>query len=117
MLRVGKVGELDHAGGELMWKLHVDAAARLADVSISAMAARGNGRVVLIGSRVAAGKAGRGQYTTTKAALIALAKSWAAEVTTQGVGRTWFPRRPRPPECSPTLSAQPRHQCCHPSVA
>jgi len=85
VLRVGKVGELDHAGGELMWKLHVDAAARLADVLIPAMAARGNGRVVLVGSRVAAGKAGRSQYAATKAALIALAKSWAAEVAAQGV--------------------------------
>ncbi len=85
VLRVGNVGALDHAGGELMWRLHVDAAIRLADVLIPAMAARGRGRVVLIGSRVAAGKAGRSQYAATKAALIALAKSWAAEVAARGV--------------------------------
>lgn len=85
VLRVGNVGELDHAGGELMWQLHVDAATRLADVLIPAMAAREQGRVVLIGSRVAAGKAGRSQYAATKAALIALARSWAAEVVARGV--------------------------------
>lgn len=85
VLRVGNAGALDHAGGELMWKLQVDAASRLADVLIPAMAARGSGHVVLIGSRVAAGKAGRSQYAATKAALIALAKSWAAEVAPQGV--------------------------------
>lgn len=85
VLRVGNVGALDHAGGALMWQLHVDAATRLADVLIPKMAARNGGRIVLIGSRVAQGMAGRGQYAATKAALIALAKSWAAEVAPSGV--------------------------------
>ena len=85
VLRVGPLGQLDHAGGELMWRLHVDAATRLADAIVPAMAARGQGRVVFIGSRVAQGMPGRGQYAATKAALIALARSWAAEVAGQGV--------------------------------
>lgn len=85
VLRVGPLGQLDHAGGELMWRLHVDAATRLADALVPAMAARGRGRVVFIGSRVAQGMPGRGQYAATKAALIALARSWAAEVAGQGV--------------------------------
>jgi 3-oxoacyl-[acyl-carrier protein] reductase len=85
VLRVGNVGALDHAGGELMWRLHVDAATRLCDVLLPKMTARGKGRVVFIGSRVAVGMAGRGQYAATKAALIALAKSWAAEVAPRGV--------------------------------
>ncbi len=85
VLRVGNVGALDHAGGELMWRIHVDAATRLADVLIPKMVASNNGRVVFIGSRVAGGIPGRGQYAATKAALIALAKSWAAEVAPHGV--------------------------------
>lgn len=85
VLRVGPLGLLDHAGGELMWRLHVDAATRLADAIVPGMAARGGGRVVFIGSRVAQGMPGRGQYAATKAALIALARSWAAEVAGQGV--------------------------------
>ncbi|MDP9928417.1 SDR family NAD(P)-dependent oxidoreductase [Variovorax paradoxus] len=85
VLRVGPLGRLDHAGGELMWRLHVDAATRLADAIVPAMAARGSGRVVFIGSRVAQGLPGRGQYAATKAALIALARSWAAEVAASGV--------------------------------
>ena len=85
VLRVGNIGALDHAGGALMWKLHVDAATQLADTLIPKMTQRGNGRVVLIGSRVAAGKAGRSQYAATKAALTALARSWAAEVAPRGV--------------------------------
>ncbi|GKS75899.1 SDR family oxidoreductase [Acidovorax sp. SUPP950] len=85
VLRVGPLGQLDHAGGGLMWRLHVDAATRLADAIVPAMAARGSGRVVFIGSRVAQGMPGRGQYAATKAALVALARSWAAEVAGQGV--------------------------------
>lgn len=85
VLRVGNVGALDHAGGSLMWQLHVDAATRLADVLVPTMTTRGNGRVLFIGSRVAQGMAGRGQYAATKAALIALARSWAAEVAARGI--------------------------------
>jgi NAD(P)-dependent dehydrogenase (short-subunit alcohol dehydrogenase family) len=76
---------LQAADSELMWRLHVGAAERLADALIPAMAAAGQGRVVLLGSRVAQGKAGRSQYAATKAALIALARSWAAEVVARGV--------------------------------
>ena len=85
VLRVGRLGALSPEDGELMWRLHVAAAIRLADVLVPAMAARHSGRVVMIGSRVAQGKAGRSQYAATKAALVALARSWAAEVAGQGV--------------------------------
>ena len=85
VLRVGTLGALDAAHGRLMWQLHVDAATRLADVLLPRMAAAGTGRMVLLGSRVAQGKAGRSQYAATKAALVALARSWAAEVVSRGV--------------------------------
>ena len=85
LLRLGSIGQLDHAAGELMWRLHVDAASHLANAVADAMAARGDGRIVFIGSRVAQGRAGRGQYAATKAALIALARSWAAELAPRGV--------------------------------
>ncbi len=68
-----------------MWRLHVDAVARIANTLLPAMQAAGQGRVVLIGSRVARGVAGRSQYAATKAALIAMARSWAAEVIASGV--------------------------------
>ena len=63
----------------------MDALCRLADRIVPAMAAAGHGRVVLIGSRVARGMAGRSQYAASKAAVVALARSWAAEVVAQGV--------------------------------
>lgn len=85
VLRVGPLGKLDAQAGELMWKLHVDAASLLADALVPAMVARGFGRVVFIGSRVARGLPGRGQYAATKAAVIAMARSWAVEVAPNGV--------------------------------
>lgn len=85
VLRVSDIGALDAADGELMWRLHVDAAQRIANQLLPAMAAAGLGRVVLLGSRVAQGKAGRSQYAATKAALAGLSRSWAAEVVAQGV--------------------------------
>lgn len=83
MLRVGRLGELDLRAGEAMWRLHVDAAALLADALMPSMDA--GGRVVLIGSRVAAGAAGRSQYAATKAALVGLARSWAIEAAPRGI--------------------------------
>jgi 3-oxoacyl-[acyl-carrier protein] reductase len=85
VLRVAPLGELRAADGEWMWRLHVEAAARLANVVMPGMTARRDGRIVLIGSRVAQGKAGRSQYAASKAALIGLARSWAAEVIAEGV--------------------------------
>ena len=85
VLRVANLGRLNAADGELMWRIHVDAAQRIGDRLLPAMAAAGQGRVVLLGSRVAQGKAGRSQYAATKAALIGLSRSWAAEVVAQGV--------------------------------
>lgn len=85
VLRVGPLGQLNADAGALMWRLHVEAVTRIADVLLPAMATAGQGRVVLVGSRVAQGKAGRSQYAATKAALLGLARSWAAEVVAAGV--------------------------------
>ena len=85
LLRPGSLGQLDPADGEAMWRLHVQAATQVANALLPRMARAGQGRMVLIGSRVARGVAGRSQYAATKAAIASLARSWAAEVVTQGV--------------------------------
>ncbi len=85
VLRVGRLGALEHADGTLMWRLHVDALTRIANTVLPAMAEAGNGRAVFVGSRVARGIAGRSQYAATKAAILSLARSWAAEVVARGV--------------------------------
>ena len=85
VLRVGALGSLETEAGALMWKLHVEAATVLANGLLPGMADRRKGRVVLIGSRVSQGMPGRSQYAGTKAAGVALARSWAAEVMAQQV--------------------------------
>ncbi len=83
--RLSPLGSLKDEDGQLLWQLHVDACTRLANSVIPAMQAAGTGRVVLIGSRSSTGMAGRSQYAACKAALVALARSWAAEAVTDGV--------------------------------
>jgi NAD(P)-dependent dehydrogenase (short-subunit alcohol dehydrogenase family) len=83
LLKVGPLGSLDHDDGAAMWRLHVDVAERLAD-ALAPRLPRG-GRIVFIGSRTASGAAGRGQYAATKAALVALARSWAIELAPRGI--------------------------------
>jgi 3-oxoacyl-[acyl-carrier protein] reductase len=85
VLRVGKLGELNADDAQLMWQLHVNSISRIANIVVPQMASSGFGRVVIVGSRIARGLAGRGQYAATKAALVTLARSWAAEVVAQGV--------------------------------
>lgn len=83
VLKVGTVGGLDPADGETMWRLHVLAAERIVNALVDRMA--DGGRVVLIGSRTAAGSAGRSQYAATKAALVGMARSWAIELASRGI--------------------------------
>ena len=83
VLRVGELGGLDRGAGTLMWRLHVDSAALLADTLVPRIGA--GGRIVLIGSRTAGGSAGRSQYAASKAALVGLARSWAIELAPRGI--------------------------------
>ena len=85
LMRTAPVGQLDAAAGDLMWRVHVDAASRLANALLPRMAAHGGGSLVLVGSRVSRGMAGRSQYAATKAALVSLARSWAAEFIRQHI--------------------------------
>ncbi len=85
ILRVGSVGELDMQAGQLMWQLQVDVATRLANRILPIMKQARHGRMILVGSRVSSCIAGRSQYAATKAAILSLARSWAAESMAEGV--------------------------------
>ena len=85
VLRIGSLGSLDMQAGQLMWQLHVDVATQLANRVLPVMQQAGQGRMVLLGSRVSSGIAGRSQYAATKAALLSLSRSWAAECISHGV--------------------------------
>ncbi|NNN29359.1 SDR family oxidoreductase [Streptomyces sp. S3(2020)] len=81
--RSAPLGELSAADGELMWRVHVQAATILVDTLADRLP--DGARVVLVGSRTATGVPGKSQYAATKAALPALARSWAAELAGRGI--------------------------------
>lgn len=82
-MRVARLGTLDPADGAAMWRIHVQAAEVLVN-AVAPILPEG-ARVVLIGSRTASGAAGRSQYAATKAALLGMARSWAAELAPRGI--------------------------------
>ena len=72
------------SNGANLWVLHVGAAARLA-AALTPHMPEGLGRIVLVSSRAATGRAGRGLYAASKAALDGLARSLAVELVTRGI--------------------------------
>lgn len=76
--RTGHLGHLDPAALQEMFAVHVGAASILADALVPSMP--DGGRIVLLGSRTAAGAAGKSHYSATKAALLGLGRSWAKEL-------------------------------------
>lgn len=83
IMRGAPLGALDAATGEMLWRIHVDAAATIANLLVPRMGS--GGRVVLIGSRNARGAANKSQYAAVKAAMVGLARSWAKEVASRGI--------------------------------
>lgn len=82
-MRTAPLGELDSDNGLAMWRLHVHAAEVLANGLLPHMP--DGARIVLVGSRTANGSPTRSQYAATKAALVGMARSWAAELAPRGI--------------------------------
>ncbi len=83
VLRTAELGALRAEDLSAMWRLHVEAAAQLADRLLPILPE--GGRILLIGSRTSTGAAGKSQYAATKAAMVGLARSWAMELATRGI--------------------------------
>lgn len=83
MMASAPLGELDPAASALLWRLHVQVAETL--VNHFAPQMQPGGRIVVIGSRTSRGAAGRSQYVATKAALVGMVRSWAAELAPRGI--------------------------------
>ena len=82
-MRTAPLGALTPEDGAAMWRIHVETAASIADALLPKMPQ--GGRIVLIGSRTARGAPGRSQYAAAKAALVGMARSWAAELAPRGI--------------------------------
>jgi NAD(P)-dependent dehydrogenase (short-subunit alcohol dehydrogenase family) len=65
--------------------LHLSAAILLTQASLPAMKAAGYGRVVLVSSRAVLGLATRTAYSTTKAGMLGMARTWALELAPLGI--------------------------------
>lgn len=83
MMAAAPLGELDAAASQRLWRLHVQAAETLVNHFAPQMPP--GGRIVVIGSRTSRGAAGRSQYVATKAALVGMVRSWAAELAPRGI--------------------------------
>ncbi|MCX7374520.1 MAG: SDR family NAD(P)-dependent oxidoreductase [Alphaproteobacteria bacterium] len=83
LMRGGRLGALDDATGRALWDVHVQAATVLADALLPGMP--DGGRILMVGSRSALGRANGSQYAASKAALLGLAQSWAAELAPRGI--------------------------------
>ena len=112
MMAAAPLGLLESATGDALWRLHVQACEVLFNHFAPCMAS--GGRLVAIGSRTSRGAAGRSQYVATKAALVGMIRSWAAELAPRGItanvvapGATQTPmlsspgRETSPPKCPP----------------
>ncbi|HYN12434.1 MAG TPA: SDR family oxidoreductase [Burkholderiales bacterium] len=65
--------------------LHLSAAIALTQAALPAMKAAGFGRVVLVSSRSVLGLATRTSYSTTKAGMLGMARTWALELAAHGI--------------------------------
>lgn len=83
LMRTGALDAVSVDDGDVMWAVHVRALTLLMQALCPAMGA--GGRVVAIGSRTSRGAAGKGQYAATKAAMVALIRSFAAELAPRGI--------------------------------
>jgi NAD(P)-dependent dehydrogenase (short-subunit alcohol dehydrogenase family) len=82
----GPTADLDPATFDRMFAANVRSAYYLVAAIAPAMAKRGAGRIINLGSMAGQiGLAGGAAYSATKAALAALTRSWAAEFSPQGV--------------------------------
>jgi 3-oxoacyl-[acyl-carrier protein] reductase len=84
VMRVNRIADADMAQGDLLWRLHVGAPSMIMR-HLAALLPDQRGRVVLLGSRASLGRAERGFYAASKAAVTGLARCWAIELVGRGI--------------------------------
>jgi len=84
VMRTGHIAEIKDADVDMLWRLHVGAAIALLR-GLAPVLPDNRGRIVLLSSRGALGRPGRGAYAATKAALHGFARSLALELAPRGI--------------------------------
>lgn len=77
--------DVDEAGLDQLWAVNVKAAVFITQALLPSMKARGMGRIVNISSVAAFGKLEKTAYSSTKAALLGLTRTWALELGQYGI--------------------------------
>lgn len=77
--------DVDEAGMDELWAINVKAAVFATQALLPSMKDRGMGRVVNISSVAAYGKLEKTAYSSTKAAVLGLTKTWALELGQHGI--------------------------------
>jgi 3-oxoacyl-[acyl-carrier protein] reductase len=70
---------------DAMMAINLNAAVLCAQAALPAMKKKKRGRIVLVGSRAALGKIGRGGYAATKAGLTGFVRTWALELAAHNI--------------------------------
>ncbi len=82
-MKASALNQLKLEDGHMMWQLHLQAAAHICALLSDKI--NQNGRIILIGSRVADGKASRSLYAASKAGLVGFSRSIASELAFRGI--------------------------------
>ena len=85
VIRPAMVEEVSSEDLDYLVNLHMGAAITLTQAFLPAMKAAGLGRIVNMSSRAVVGLEGRTVYAGTKAALIAMTRTWALELGPHGI--------------------------------
>jgi NAD(P)-dependent dehydrogenase (short-subunit alcohol dehydrogenase family) len=84
IMRTGRIADARDEDADRLWRLHVGVPVAVMRRLAEYLPDR-HGRVVLISSRGALGRAGRGVYAATKSGLVGLGRSWAIELIPRGI--------------------------------
>lgn len=85
VIRPAVLPELKLEDFNALVNLHLSAAIVLTQAALPAMKSAGFGRVVLVSSRAVLGLAARTAYSTTKAGMLGMARTWALELAPHGI--------------------------------
>ncbi|MGR4868050.1 SDR family NAD(P)-dependent oxidoreductase [Variovorax sp. LARHSF232] len=85
VIRPALVADVKLEDLDALVELHLACAIRLVQATLPAMRAQRFGRIVLMSSRAAVGAATRTSYSATKAGMLAMARTWALELASEGI--------------------------------
>lgn len=85
MIKIARVEDMTLAELDAMLTLNLRVGMVLAQAVIPGMKKKTKGRIVMVGSRAALGKIGRGGYAASKAALLGFVRTWALELAPYGI--------------------------------